>query len=112
MDDIYDLLSKAKRKMEESDRNAIEFFQAVLEKNPDNVEALLKEAECTFEDVAQIIVYLRDSSDYTVVSKLFEERFPDKPYIIVLASVCRPSWLIEMECIAIKKTNNDSFECF
>lgn len=78
----------------------------------DNVEALLKEAECTFEDVAQIIVYLRDSSDYTVVSKLFEERFPDKPYIIVLASVCRPSWLIEMECIAIKKTNNDSFECF
>ena len=78
----------------------------------DNVEALLNEAECTFEDVAQIIVYLRDSSDYAVVSKLFEERFPDKPYIIVLASVCRPSWLIEMECIAIKKTNNDSFECF
>lgn len=46
MDDIYDWLSKAKRKMEESDRNAIEFFQAVLEKKPDNVEALLGVAEC------------------------------------------------------------------
>jgi len=76
----------------------------------ENVEALLTEAECTFDDVAHIIVYLRDSSDYAVVSKLFKERFPDKPYIIVQASVCRPNWLIEMECMAVKKTVNTGFE--
>ena len=78
----------------------------------DNVGALLAEAECTFDDVAQMIVYLRDSSDYQVVSRLFQERFPDKPYIIVLASVCRPTWLIEMECIAVKENHNDVFEPF
>ena len=78
----------------------------------DNVGALLAEAECTFDDVAQIIVYLRDSSDYQVVSRLFQERFPDKPYIIVLASVCRPTWLIEMECIAVRENHNDAFEPF
>ena len=76
----------------------------------ENVEALLSEAECTFDDVAHIIVYLRDNSDYAVVSKLFQERFADKPYIIVQASVCRPNWLIEMECMAVKKTVNAGFE--
>jgi len=76
----------------------------------ENVEALLSEAECTFDDVAHIIVYLRDNSDYAVISKLFQERFADKPYIIVQASVCRPNWLIEMECMAVKKTVNAGFE--
>ena len=78
----------------------------------ENVEALLKEAECTFDDIAQIIVYLRDPSDYNVVSKLFRQKFPEKPYIIVLAPVCRPNWLIEMECMAIRKNTNADFECF
>ena len=78
----------------------------------DNVEALLKEAECTFDDIAQIIVYLRDPSDYNVVSKLFRQKFPEKPYIIVLAPVCRPNWLIEMECMAVRKNSNAAFECF
>ena len=76
----------------------------------ENVEALLSEAECTFDDVAHIIVYLRDNSDYAVVSKLFQERFSNKPYIIVQASVCRQDWLIEMECMAVKKNANAAFE--
>ena len=68
----------------------------------ENVEALLQEAECTFDDVSEMIVYLRDIADYEQVRHLFEERFPDKPYVIVHAGVCRPGWLIEMECTAVK----------
>ena len=68
----------------------------------DNVEALLAEAGCTFEDTAQMIVYLRDPADYATVSELFRQRFPDHPWIIVNAKVCRPGWLIEMETMAIK----------
>lgn len=71
-----------------------------------NVEALLTEAECTFEHVAQIIVYLRDTGDYSIVRKLFTERFPKKPIVIVWAPVCRPGWLIEMECMGIVPANN------
>lgn len=67
-----------------------------------NVGALLEAAECNWADVGQILVYLRDIADYSVVSEMFAERFPDIPYIIVLAPVCRPGWLIEMECIAMK----------
>lgn len=68
-----------------------------------NVEALLAEAKCGFADVAQMIVYLRDPSDYEVVSAMYEEKFPNIPKVMVLAPVCRPSWLIEMECIAVRK---------
>lgn len=68
----------------------------------ENVETLLKEAECTFEHVGHLLVYLRDVADYTVVQEMFEERFPDIPKVFLLAPVCRPGWLIEMECMAVK----------
>lgn len=72
----------------------------------ENIEALLKEAGCTFDNVAEFSVYLRDIADYAVVSKMYKERFPDTPYIILHAPVCRPGWLIESECIALKKIEN------
>lgn len=78
----------------------------------ENVETLLTEAECGFNDIAQITVYLRDSSDYSVVSKIFSERFPSKPYVIVKAPVCRPGWLIEMECMAVKENSDSSLPEF
>ena len=68
----------------------------------ENVEALLAEADCSFDDAAQMIVYLRDPADYSTIKKLFEERFPEKPWVIVHGKVCRPGWLIEMEMMAIK----------
>lgn len=77
----------------------------------ENVEALLNEAECTFDDATHFIVYLRDGSDYAVVSELFRQRFPNMPTVIVRAPVCRPEWLIEMECMAIKAIENKDFEC-
>ncbi len=78
----------------------------------ENVEALLAEADTSFDDVAQIIVYLRDVSDAAIVRRMFEERFPDTPYVITLAPVCRPTWLIEMECIAIREVSNPQFKSF
>ena len=68
----------------------------------ENVEALLNEAGCSYDDVAEMVVYLRDVADDQTVHKLYEERFGDKPFVIVLAPVCRPGWLVEMECMAVK----------
>jgi enamine deaminase RidA (YjgF/YER057c/UK114 family) len=76
----------------------------------ENVAALLEEADCHFDDVAQMIVYLRDVADYPRVKALFEEKFPDIPKQIVLAPVCRPGWLVELECIAIKKADNQRYK--
>lgn len=73
----------------------------------ENVEKLLEEGGMNYEDVMQIVVYLRDLADYGIVRQLFEEKFPRIPTVITLAPVCRPTWLIEMECVAVKKANND-----
>ena len=71
----------------------------------ENVEALLREAECSYDDVAEMVVYLRDTADYPLVHDLYEQRFHGRPYVIVHAPVCRPGWLVEMECMAIKEIN-------
>ena len=78
----------------------------------ENVEKLLEEGGATYDDVMQIIVYLRDISDYELVSRLFRERMPDIPTVFTLAPVCRPTWLVEMECIAVTKDGNTSFRNF
>ena len=78
----------------------------------ENVEALLKEADCTYDDVMEMIVYLRDVADYQAVKELYEERFSDKPYVITLAPVCRPGWLVEMECMAVKKVDKPELPAF
>lgn len=67
----------------------------------ENVDVLLSEVGCGFEDAAHMIVYLRDIADYTTVRNIFETRFPDHPKIFLWAPVCRPGWLVEMECIAV-----------
>ena len=78
----------------------------------ENVEALLKEADCTYQDVCEIIVYLRDIADYMLVKEMFEMRFKGMPYVIVQAPVCRAGWLVEMECMAIKEVNKPEFAPF
>ena len=72
----------------------------------DNVGALLSEAGSSYDDVTVMIVYLRDVADYDVVRRLYDERFPDKPRVIVHAPVCRSGWLIEMECMAVKQMDS------
>ena len=78
----------------------------------ENVETLLKEADCGFEHVGHLLVYLRDIADYTVVKDMFEERFPNIPKVFLLAPVCRPGWLVEMECMAILPKHNEAYPAF
>ena len=78
----------------------------------ENVEVLLKEAECTFDHVGHLLVYLRDVADYTVVREMFKERFPNIPKVFLLAPVCRPGWLIEMECMAVKPIHDERYPAY
>ena len=78
----------------------------------ENVETLLVEAGMTMDDAAQLIVYLRDVSDYEKVRQMFSEKFPSVPTVFTLAPVCRPAWLIEMECMAIRSAKNDDYNDF
>lgn len=75
----------------------------------ENIEALLNESEAKRDDIAQIIVYLRNKEDYPAVRALFNEHFSRVPTVITLAAVCRSAWLIEMECIAINNKGDVRF---
>ncbi len=67
----------------------------------ENIEALLHAAKAGLEDLASILVYLRDAADGAVVEGLLHERLSGVPYVMVEAPVCRPGWLIEIEGIAV-----------
>ena len=68
----------------------------------ENIGALLKDGDATMNDIQYFIIYLRDISDYPTVEAMMNQLYPQIPHIIVEAKVCRPGWLIEMECIAEK----------
>ena len=66
-----------------------------------NIEALLISASCKLSDVAMALVYLRDLADYKVVKEIIVETIPGIPFLILIAPVCRPAWLVEIEVIAV-----------
>jgi enamine deaminase RidA (YjgF/YER057c/UK114 family) len=78
----------------------------------ENISILLAEADTNMDDIAQMIVYLRDTADYVRVSQYLQQTCPQIPKVIVWAPVCRPGWLIEIECIAVKSIHNDGFGKF
>lgn len=69
----------------------------------ENVGALLADGGMTMNDIRVFTIYLRDVSDYLEVDKFMSAVFPYTPRVILSARVCRPSWLIEMECVAVKE---------
>jgi enamine deaminase RidA (YjgF/YER057c/UK114 family) len=76
----------------------------------ENVKTLLREAECETNDIAYIITYLRDMADYTVTENILKNYFPEIPILILLAPICRPGWLVEMECFAVRKDHHADFD--
>lgn len=68
----------------------------------ENIGELLKDGDATMKDIKYFTIYLRDISDYRTVENIMSQLYPTIPHIIVEARVCRPGWLIEMECIAEK----------
>ncbi len=83
-----------------------------IERTLENINVLLNEGESGMDDIAQMIVYLRDTADYELVSNYMEKHYPQIPKVIVWAPVCRPGWLIEIECIAIKAIEKPEWNKF
>jgi len=71
------------------------------ERMMENINALLAEAGATINDIASLLIYLRDVSDYKLVNERFQSKYPSLPKVILHAPICRPGWLIEAECIAV-----------
>ncbi len=78
-----------------------------------NIEALLSKYSANLNDIKVMIVYLRDFSDYQIIQNYIKERFKGTiPYVILNAPVCRPLWLVEIECVAINNKGDKMFKAF
>lgn len=64
----------------------------------ENIRVLLADGGASIGDVKQAIVYLRNPSEAGAVKEVLQREVPDLPYIMVDAPVCRPTWLVEIEC--------------
>jgi enamine deaminase RidA (YjgF/YER057c/UK114 family) len=78
----------------------------------ENMSALLAAAGGSLDDVAEMIVYLRDPSDAQRVVAHLDATQPGLPFVIVRASVCRPAWLVEMEGAAIVENRDSRWPAF
>lgn len=65
-----------------------------------NIEKLLESGGGDLSQVGYFIVYLRDVADFSAINNYMRIRFPHTPFLITEARVCRPEWLIEVECVA------------
>ncbi|MFI4913199.1 MAG: Rid family hydrolase [Sedimentisphaeraceae bacterium JB056] len=77
-----------------------------LDRTVENVQALLDKCGSKLSDIASAIVYIRDISDFSIIKENISKYLGGTPHEIVLAPVCRPEWLIEIEAIAITKSNS------
>lgn len=75
-----------------------------------NIGQLLSDGGAALSDLRHMIVYLRDVCDYPLISSMLKERFPLVPCVITSARVCRPEWLMEVECVASRQVEADTFE--
>lgn len=77
-----------------------------------NFEQLLVVNDANIKDLKMATVYLRDHADAPWVEEELSARLGHVPTTFVKAPVCRPSWLVEIEGIAIHQQQNPTFPDF
>jgi enamine deaminase RidA (YjgF/YER057c/UK114 family) len=72
-----------------------------LERALANAEALLRSGGAGLGDLLHLVAYVRDAADSARVAAALRALCPGVPCLVVLAPVCRPEWLVEVEGIAV-----------
>ncbi len=83
-----------------------------LDRTLDNIAALLAATKAGLNDLAMILVYLRNPTDGPAIEKVLRQQFGSLPMLLLHAPVCRPGWLIEIEGVAIVATREPEFPEF
>ena len=68
----------------------------------ENIRVLLAEDGSDFSHVPSALVYLRNPEDVATVRNVIDRELPCLDYLLLHAPVCRPTWLVEMECLAVR----------
>jgi enamine deaminase RidA (YjgF/YER057c/UK114 family) len=82
--------------------------QAQTRRTVENLRALLREQGATLSDMAYVLVYIRNFHEWDLVRSVLKEEFGETiPLISCEARVCRPTWLFELEGVAIIPDQNE-----
>lgn len=72
------------------------------ERTVENLRALLKEQQASFSDLAYLLCYVRNFHEWGLIEKVLLAKIGSEvPIIPVAAKVCRPTWLFELEGVAV-----------
>ena len=71
----------------------------------ENIRVLLAEDDTDLQHIGTALVYLRNPEDAAIVRTLIDQTLPCLDYLLLHAPVCRPAWLVEIECIAVRKAS-------
>jgi enamine deaminase RidA (YjgF/YER057c/UK114 family) len=66
----------------------------------ENIKALLNEANADLSNIFYLIIYIRDVNDSIFIYNFMQKNYSNLPFVLVKGAVCRPGWLIEIECEA------------
>ncbi|MBQ6073847.1 MAG: hypothetical protein IJK90_08060 [Bacteroidales bacterium] len=69
----------------------------------ENIRVLLADDWADMGQIASALVYLRNPEDAQKVRAVIDSELPCLEYLLLHAPVCRPGWLVEIECIAVRK---------
>jgi enamine deaminase RidA (YjgF/YER057c/UK114 family) len=78
----------------------------------ENLRALLGEQQATANDLAYVLVYVRNFHEWPLVEEVLRDEIGENtPLIAFEAKVCRPAWLVELEGVAVIP-DSSSFPAF
>ena len=83
-----------------------------LDRALENVSALLRGAGATLRDMGVLIAYVRNPADQALVHERLRQRCGPVPIEVVVASICRPGWLVEVEGMAVIGTSRPELPAF
>jgi 2-iminobutanoate/2-iminopropanoate deaminase len=70
-----------------------------------NMKRALEAAGASMSDVAKTTVFLVNVNDFAVMNQVYKEFFPKEPparSTVIVASLAKPDWLVEIEATAYK----------
>ena len=113
VDDAATTLVSGTASITESESRFLDDAEKQTHQTLDNIEVLISKENFRrhdldglgsgLEGLAQMRVYVKRPADYEVVRKACEERVGDCPAVYVIADVCRPELLVEIEGIAFSR---------
>jgi enamine deaminase RidA (YjgF/YER057c/UK114 family) len=78
------------------------------ERTIENIKALLAAHKAVIGDMAYLIAYVRNSDDRDAVRRILDRKIgPGIPMVFAEAAVCRPTWLVELEGLALIPDKSD-----